>query len=179
MWRRPAPRSCWAAILYHHASIQAPIWHDWHRMLSRLCRIELPTEFGPDPQRRGLLVDGLLVTWSQVRCVAYVTYVSHASVDMDYMVVQTTSGTHYWVEVAGWEAGNWTPESTRAVHDWWVQALAGLPDPPTDLSGLGSVAILGVVQWPPTEVGRPMYEDRPRRLLGLLPWGSDLAPLLQ
>ena len=113
-----------------------------------------------------------------MRCVAYVTYVYHAGVDMDYMVVQTTGGTHYWVEVAGWEAGNWTPESTKAEHEWWVQALSGLPDPPQDLSRLGSVAILGVVQWPPAEVGRPMYEERSRRLLGLLPWGTDLAPLL-
>lgn len=147
-------------------------------MLSRLCRIELPTAFGPDSQGRGLLFDGLLVTWSQVRCVAYVTYLHHASVDVDYMVVQTIGGMHYWVEVAGWEAGNWTPESTRTVHDWWVQALAGLPDPPKDLSGLGSVAILGVVQWPPADAGKPMYEDRPRRFLGILPWGGDLAPLL-
>lgn len=175
--RSPAPAASWAGIL-HHANISAPSYHGQHRMLSRLCRIELPARFGPDPQRRGLLVDGLLVTWSQVRCVAYVTYVYHAGVDMDYMVVQTTGGTHYWVEVAGWEAGNWTPESTKAEHEWWVQALSGLPDPPQDLSRLGSVAILGVVQWPPAEVGRPMYEERSRRLLGLLPWGADLAPLL-
>lgn len=146
-------------------------------MLSRLCRIQFPTAFGPDPQGQGLLVEGQLVTWNEVRCVAYITYIHAASVDVDYMVVQTTRGTHYWIEVAGWNTGDWTTESVQAEQAWWVHALAGLPEPPQALGRLGTLAISGVVQWPSAELGKAMYEERPRRLLGILPWGSDLAPL--
>src|SRR5687767_8256426 len=99
-------------------------------MLSRLCRICFPKRFGPDPQRRGLLVDGQLVTWSEVRSVGYLTYIYHASVDVDYVVVQTVHGTHFWFEVSGWSVGSWTQETVRELEAWWVNALAGLADPP-------------------------------------------------
>jgi hypothetical protein len=58
-----------------------------------------------------------------------------------------------------------------------VQTLSGLPEPPTTLP-FGDVAIFGEVQWPPQDRGRPMYAERARRLLGLLPWDRELVALL-
>ncbi|MCA8974718.1 MAG: hypothetical protein KDC98_08345 [Planctomycetes bacterium] len=150
-------------------------------MLSRLCTIRFPASIARD--REGLDFDGEPIAWSEVRGVGILTWISMASVDADYVVIQTVSGSHYWIgvcgrsDLAGWNARNWTDETVARVEAWWAEALAGLEDPPASIS-LGRPAMLGVVRWPPQERGQPMYEERPRRLLGFIPWGEDLAPLL-
>ena len=50
--------------------------------------------------------------------------------------------------------------------------------PPAPSLALGTITLHGRVQWPPHERGRPLYEERPRRLLGIFPWGTGLVPLL-
>jgi len=150
-------------------------------MASKPLHIQMATHVAR--HEAGIVLDGILVPWSEVRAVGILTCIPWPGVDPDYVVIQTRVGHHWWIEVMGWSelrewnTRNWSDETVARLTSWWVQTLSGLPEAPATLA-FGDAAGLGLVQWPPVDRDRPMYAERARRLFGLLPWNDELVALL-
>ncbi len=150
-------------------------------MASKKLLVQSPTSVARHED--GVVLEGVLVPWAEIRAVGTLTCTPWPGVDPDCVVIQTRAGRHHWIEgmgwseLAEWNTRNWNDETVARLTSWWVQTLSGLPEPPTTLP-FGNVAILGEVQWPPQDRGRPMYAERARRLFGLLPWNDELVALL-
>lgn len=143
---------------------------------SRGCKIVVPKLTEPLPCPGGVCIDGRNVRWAELRCLGQLTYIWASSVDVDYLVLQLNDHTHYWVEVNGWSVAM-TPELPALWYDSLVPGLVGLERADLFWIGVGA-ATEGCELWPRAWRGRPMYESRPRRVLGFLPWGDELIPLV-